>query len=295
MRFRVSHTTEYKYAVPASESFAELRVWPQANASQRIIERRLDITPATKVDHYVDYFGNHVEFFTIPHRHNSLTVTSETEVETFAVEPPAAALEISVGEVRQIFNSMRYQLFEFLEPSFHVPLNQHRRIRKQFFKQADSYGDSLRTLYSWIFENFKYQSGSTDISTPIADVVKQRRGVCQDFAHLMLAILRSNGIPARYVSGYIEAYDPEKTDASLIGAAASHAWVEVYLPGGTWWGLDPTNNQAVGERHIEVAVGRDYRDVAPMRGTYKGATDQRLNVIVSLERTNKAHEITNPA
>lgn len=287
MRFRVSHTTEYKYAVPASESFAELRVWPQTNASQRVLERHLDISPTAKVDHYVDYFGNNVEFFTIPNRHNSLTVTSEALVETRLVEPPAAALDISVGEVRQIFNSMRYQLFEYLEPSFHVPLNQHGRIRKRFFNQADAYGDSLRTLYRWIFENFKYQSGQTDISTPIADVVKKRRGVCQDFAHLMLAILRSNGIPARYVSGYIEAYDPEKTDATMVGAAASHAWVEVYLPGGTWWGLDPTNNQSVGERHIEVAVGRDYRDVAPMRGTYKGATDQRLNVIVSLERTKQ--------
>jgi transglutaminase-like putative cysteine protease len=288
MRFTVSHTTEYKYAVPASESFAELRVWPQANPSQRILHRRLAISPQTQVDHYVDYFGNNVEFFTIPHRHNSLTVTAEAEVETSLVEPPAAALDISVGEARQIFNSMRYQLFEFLEPSHYVPLNQHQRLRKKFFKQADSFGDTLRALYTWIFKNFEYKSGATDISTPIRDVVKQRRGVCQDFAHLMLAILRSNGIPARYVSGYIEAYDPETTDPELIGASASHAWVEVFLPGGTWWGLDPTNNQAAGERHIEVAVGRDYRDVAPMRGTYKGATDQKLNVIVSLERKANA-------
>jgi len=129
--------------------------------------------------------------------------------------------------------------------------------------------------------------GVTDVSTPISDVVKHRRGVCQDFANLMLAILRSNGLPARYVSGYIEAFDPESGD-EMTGAAASHAWVEVYLPGGTWWGLDPTNNQVVGERHIVVAVGRDYHDVAPMRGTYKGANDQKLKVIVSLERRKAA-------
>lgn len=288
MRFKVSHTTEYKYAVPASESFAELRVWPQDNPSQRIISRRLEVAPEVRVDQYVDYFGNNVEFFSIPYRHHSLTVTSEADIETSPRQLPEAALGISVGEARQIFNSRRYQLFEFMEPSYHVPLNQHRRIRKQFFRQADSFGDALRALNTWIYKNFKYRSGETSISTPIHDVVAQRRGVCQDFAHLMLAILRSNGIPARYVSGYIEAYDPETTDPGLVGASASHAWVEVYLPGGTWWGLDPTNNQAAGERHIEVAFGRDYSDVAPMRGTYKGAMDQKLNVIVSLERKKES-------
>lgn len=284
MRFQVSHTTEYNYAVPASESFAELRVWPQDNESQRILSRRLELIPVVRVDDYVDYFGNKVEFFSIPYRHNALTITSEADIETFAVQPPKMALEVSVGEARQIFNSQRHQLFEFMEPSHHVPLDQHRRIRKQFFREADSLGETLRTLNTWIYKHLEYQPGVTRISTPISEVVAQRRGVCQDFAHLMLAILRSNGIPARYVSGYIEACDPATTDAKLVGAAASHAWVEVYLPGGIWWGLDPTNDQAAGERHIEVAFGRDYSDVAPMRGTYKGATDQKLNVIVSLER-----------
>lgn len=284
MLFQVSHTTEYKYAVPASESFAELRVWPQTNASQKVISRRLELSPDAKVEHYIDYFGNHVEFFSIPHRHSSLTVTSEAEIETSAVEPPASALDVSIGEARQIYNSRRYQLFEFMEPSYHVPLNQHRRIRKRFFRQSASLGESLLALNSWIYRNFEYRPGETSISTPISEIVSERRGVCQDFAHLMLAILRSNGIPARYVSGYIEAYDPDVADSELVGAAASHAWVEVYLPGGVYWGLDPTNDQVVGERHIEVAFGRDYSDVAPMRGTYKGATDQKLNVIVSLER-----------
>jgi len=287
MRFRVSHTTQYKYAVPASESFAELRVTPLNNESQKVLSRTLSIEPNSVIDEYVDYFGNQVEFFSIPHRHSSLTVTSEAEVETQAVEPPQSSLDISLGEARQIYNSMRYQLFEYLNPTSLVPLNQHRRIRKRFFRQVESLGDALHLLNTWIFESFQYQSGVTDISTPIKQVVATRRGVCQDFAHLMLAILRSNGIPARYVSGYIEAYDPEKTSPEMIGAAASHAWVEVYLPGGIWWGLDPTNNQAAGERHIEVAVGRDYNDVAPMRGTYKGAMDQKLNVIVSLERTKQ--------
>ncbi len=284
MHFRVSHTTQYKYAAPASESFAELRVWPQSNDQQTVLDRQLIVEPATVIDHYVDYFGNYVEFFSIPHRHNAVTVTAEAEIETYPVPVPENILATSVGEARQIFNSTLYQLFEFLQPSSLVPLNQHSRIRKRFFRQADSMKEALLTLNTWIFKNFEYNSTATDISTPVSQVVAGRKGVCQDFAHLMLAILRSNGIPARYVSGYIEAYDPEQTDEALVGAAASHAWVEVYLPGGIWWGLDPTNNQAAGERHIVVAVGRDYNDVAPMRGTYKGANDQKLNVMVSLKR-----------
>lgn len=284
MRFRVSHTTQYEYKVPASESFAELRVWPQSNEQQTVLDRKLIVEPRAVIDHYEDYFGNYVEFFSIPHRHNSVTVTSVAEIETYPVPMPESVLETSVGEARQIFNSMHFQLFEFLQPTWLVPLNQHSRIRKRFFRQADSLKDALLTLNTWIYKNFVYDSGATDLSTPISQVVAKRKGVCQDFAHLMLAILRSNGMPARYVSGYIEAYDPEVTDEALVGAAASHAWVEVYLPGGLWLGLDPTNNQAAGERHIVVAVGRDYNDVAPMRGTFKGANDQKLNVMVSLKR-----------
>ncbi len=287
MLFNVSHTTEYAYEGAASESFAELRVWPQSNAAQKVLERSLTINPDTTVDHYIDYFGNNVEFFSIPYRHSVLTVRADAEVETFAIDPPASVLDIPVGEARQIFNSTLYQIFEYLQPSTLVPLDQHGRIRKRFFPQAEPLGSALLGLNEWIYRNFEYQSGVTDVSTPVADVVRQRRGVCQDFANLMLAILRSNGLPARYVSGYIEAFDPESGDA-MTGAAASHAWVEVYLPGGTWWGLDPTNNQSAGQRHIVVAVGRDYNDVAPMRGTYKGATDQQLKVMVSLQRRTTA-------
>lgn len=283
MLFSVSHKTEYTYVGTASESFSELRVWPQSNDAQKVISRSLSVDPEATVDRYVDYFGNNVEFFSIPFRHSSLVVEAKSEVETYVTRPPVSVLETSIGEARQIINSKLYQIFEYLQPTPLVPLDQHARIRKRFFSQADGLGDALLNLNEWIFRNFDYQPGVTDISTPVSDVVRHRRGVCQDFANLMLAILRSNGIPARYVSGYIEAFDPESGDA-LTGAAASHAWVEVYLPGGTWWGLDPTNNQAAGERHIVVAVGRDYNDVAPMRGTYKGASDQQLEVAVSLER-----------
>jgi transglutaminase-like putative cysteine protease len=288
MRFSVTHRTLYEYRVPASESFAELRVCPRNTKTQKVIKRRLTVEPAAPVDNYVDYFGNHVEFFSVPFRHHSLAVESTAEVQTFPAPDLREGLDVTLGEARQIFNSQMYRLFDFLQPREAVPLGEVvRPIKRRFFEAGVTLGESLHELNRWIYQHFKYQSGVTDISTPLAQVVKQRRGVCQDFAHLMLALVRTAGLPARYVSGYIEAYDPEKTDAKLIGAAASHAWVEVFLPGGEWYGLDPTNNQPAGERHVVVAVGRDYHDVAPMRGTYKGAFDQKLQVIVSLKRRQR--------
>jgi transglutaminase-like putative cysteine protease len=285
MRFSVTHRTEYAYRVPASESFAELRVWPRNTRTQTVLQRKLILDPKVPVDHYVDYFGNHVEFFSIPFRHQKLAVEATAEVQTFPTPDLTEALGVTVGEARQIFRSQTFTLFDFLQSSETVPLGEVLSpLKRRALGPASTLGEVLHELNGWIHREFDYESGVTDISTPLAQVVKQRAGVCQDFAHLMLAILRTIGLPARYVSGYIEHFDPEKTDARLIGAAASHAWVEVFLPGGEWYGLDPTNNQPAGERHVVTAVGRDYHDVAPMRGTFKGIADQKLQVIVSLQR-----------
>lgn len=285
MRFRVVHQTEYRYEEPASESFAELRVCPMEVPGQKVGRRGVELSPSVPLESYEDYFGNRVEFFSVPFRHQRLSIRAWAEVETSARPPPPAALEVSVAEARQIFNSQMLTLFEFLQPTPFVPL--HRvlsPLRRNFVRPQDNLREVLLALNHWIFKHFKYEPGSTEIGTPLDQVIRQRSGVCQDFAHLMLAILRTYGIPARYVSGYIEAYDPTSTDKALVGAMASHAWVEVYLPGGYWWGLDPTNDQQTGERHVKVAVGRDYGDVAPVRGTYKGASNQQLEVMVTLKR-----------
>jgi len=285
MRFRVTHRTEYAYVAPASECFAELRVWPRDTQTQKILQRHLTIEPRVPVDDYVDYFGNHVEFFSVPFRHQRLAVEASAEVETFPAPDYSEPLAVNIADTRQIVHSQMYRLFDFLQPSSTVPLGDVLRpLKQRFFEPGALLGESLLALNHYIYREFAYRPGVTDISTPLEKVIKQRSGVCQDFAHLMLSIVRTAGLPARYVSGYIEHYDPEKIDPALVGAAASHAWIEVYLPGGAWFGLDPTNNQTAGERHVVTAVGRDYHDVAPMRGTYKGAHDQRLQVIVSLRR-----------
>jgi transglutaminase-like putative cysteine protease len=285
MRFSVTHRTEYAYRAPASESFAELRVWPRNTRTQTVLQRKLILDPQVPVDNYVDYFGNHVEFFSIPFRHQKLAVEATAEVQTFPTPDFREAFEVTLGEARQIFHSQTFTLLDFVQSSETVPLGEVLRpLKRKALSAGASLGEVLHELNGWIHREFAYKPGVTDISTPLATIVKQRSGVCQDFAHLMLAILRTIGLPARYVSGYIEHYDPEKTDIKLIGAAASHAWVEVFLPGGEWYGLDPTNNQPAGERHVVTAVGRDYHDVAPMRGTYKGMLDQKLRVMVSLQR-----------
>jgi len=295
MRFRVTHRTEYAYRAPASESFAEVRVWPRDTRTQKVLQRKLTIEPRVPVDDYIDYFGNHVEFFSVPFRHQRLAVEASAEVETFPMPEVGEALAVDAAEARQLFHGQMHKLYDFLQPSDTVPLGELLLpLKRRFFAPGAALGESLHELNCWINKEFAYRPGATEISTPLQKVIQQRSGVCQDFAHLMLSIIRTSGLPARYVSGYIEPYDPETTDPALVGAAASHAWVEVFLPGGEWYGLDPTNNQPAGLRHVVTAVGRDYHDVAPMRGTYKGALDQRLQVIVSLERTTpNGHEGNN--
>jgi transglutaminase-like putative cysteine protease len=126
--------------------------------------------------------------------------------------------------------------------------------------------------------------GVTDIRTPLGDVLRKRQGVCQDFAHLMIALIRCAGLPARYVSGYLET-ESVRSPGGLVGATASHAWVEVYLPSGMWVGIDPTNDMLEGERHVQIGIGRDYGDVPPLRGVFKGAKRQQLSVMVTVSRT----------
>lgn len=288
MIFRISHKTVYHYETPASESYGELRVSPSTDHHQTVKKRKIQINPKTPLRSYDDFFGNHVEFFSIPKRHDTLSVHATAEVETKPQSMPQSASTLTVAEARQILKTRQHNHYVYLRPTPMVPLHQVLNpLKRNFIRANQPLDQALLELNHWIYKNMKYQSGSTTVSTPLQTVVKKRTGVCQDFAHLMLSILRTYEIPARYVSGYIEAYDPEVTDPALIGATASHAWLEVYLPGGQWLGLDPTNNQLAGERHVRVAVGRDYRDVSPLKGTYKGASDQKLQVIVSVTRKKK--------
>src|SRR5262249_15575302 len=162
-RFSITHRTEYAYRAPASESFAELRVWPRDTVTQKILRRKLSIEPPVPVDHYVDYFGNFVEFFSIPFRHHSLTVESTAEVITSPAPALAEALDVTVGEARQIFNSQMLKLFDFLQPTPDVPMGEVLRpLKRQFFEPGRTLAESLHELNRWIHDSFNYEPGSTE-------------------------------------------------------------------------------------------------------------------------------------
>lgn len=296
MLFHINHRTTYRYAGEASESFMEARLTPVTDERQTLLAREFATTPAGKVNRYVDYFGNAVESLAIAHRHGELVMESRSVVETRPWEPPSAALDFSVSEARQIYRGEKLELFEFLMPSAAIPMSEPvHRLANQFFKPGHALGESLLRLNRWIKTEFAYRPGSTRIDTPVAQVLAQKAGVCQDFAQVMIAVLRSAELPARYVTGYIETERQRLASESerpardaLVGAAESHAWVEVRLPGGFWWPLDPTNDCVAGERHVKVSIGRDYMDATPTRGVFKGTRTERLDVAVTMLRQTAA-------
>jgi len=290
MRFRISHRTHYRYAGTASESFMEARLTPVTDANQRRNDRKFVTQPECNVHTYVDYFGNLVETFSIVRRHEELLMESVSDVETFPQELPNASFDITISEARQIYRSEKLKLFEFLMPSPAISLSSEvNALANRFFKPSAVLGPALLTLNAWIKETFRYQPGLSRIDSTSLELLKLKAGVCQDFAQLMIAILRSAEIPARYVTGYIETETQRKASEAnkaprLIGASESHAWVEVYLPGGFWWPLDPTNDCIAGERHVKVAIGRDYRDSSPTFGVFKVTHTQKLSVAVVMQR-----------
>lgn len=312
MHFQIVHTTEYDYSAPAVESYTELRVRPRNTLKQVVVGHTTEVNPQVPLETFTDYYGNFVEAMSVPFRHRSLTVTSRSTVETRPLPDGFSGLDLTISEAVRLCWPRRMELYDFLMPSEHVPISPTvEELAAKLLPSSKPFVETVLGLNSHLFKTFKYESGVTDISTPIDQVIASKKGVCQDFAHVMIALFRAAGLPARYVSGYIETdaaaqrserrngaellpgFDEDaEEDAKLIGATASHAWVEVYCPNGHWVGLDPTNNILEGERHVQIGVGRDYADVPPLRGVYKGAQQQLLSVKVSVRRSTGDPELT---
>jgi transglutaminase-like putative cysteine protease len=280
MRYSVRHITRFAYDAPVTESVMEARMQPRGDGLQRCLHFALTTTPAARVMTYQDHDGNNVHFFNIPARHARLTLTAEAVVECTA--PPMVPHRLGPqawARLDAIAGSGEH--WEYLAPSRFTratALLEALRRDLQIARGTDPIV-LLRRLMGEIYARFEYKPHTTRVDSPIDEALAARSGVCQDFAHIFLALARGVGIPARYVSGYLF-QNAGGHDRSAEGA--THAWVEALLPDLGWIGLDPTNNLLVEDRHIRVAVGRDYADVPPTRGVYKGASAVRSELAVAV-------------
>jgi transglutaminase-like putative cysteine protease len=290
MTFRIVHQTRYLYREPVSLCYNVARLRPRPLPYQSVEESTLAVEPAA-VDtaQRVDYFGNPVDFFSIYHPHEILTVTAASRVRLVA--------ENRCGE--QSADMPWLQAVERLHRDTDEPTVDARQYVQDSplvtvvpglfdYAQASFTGDvgllaAVFDLVHRIHRDFEYVPGYTSITTPMADLLQHRRGVCQDFAHFAIGCLRAVGVAARYVSGYIETLPPEGR-AHLQGADASHAWFSVYLPGVGWVDFDPTNDQMPRDQHITVAWGRDYADVPPLKGIIFSSGSHKLSVAVEVQR-----------
>lgn len=287
MLFNIVHTTGYVYADTAMEAYLEVRLTPPVRPEQDVLRHRIEFQPAAEASDYIDYFGNRTTFYSMTLRHRQLKVTNRLAVRTLPRILPERGLALTIAEARQILKSGT-GVFDYLQPTEAIPLvRESIAWAREILRASRPLGGALDELNKTIYREFKYRSGSTEIETPLFLIWKKREGVCQDFAHVMISVLRAARIPCRYVCGYIESEPAVSADPSrkrLVGSLATHAWVEVLVPGMTWVALDPTNNQWCGEQHVTVAVGRDFLDAAPVRGTFKGSASQKLKVHVNMQR-----------
>ena len=288
MLLEVRHVTQYQYAIPVRESVMEVWMQPQRNARQRLVSFELDVDPPTQVFSYPDSFGNAVYHFDVPQPHERLTITARAAVET--QNPSPLPDQLDMGEWDRLNSEfLRGESFDFLHPHGFA---RETELLRAYMAEHDLEDlrrrdplTAVNALNGAIYQSFAYEAGVTRADSPIDDVLKARKGVCQDFVHVMLTILRSWGVPARYVSGYLFT-DHKHGDRS--DPDATHAWVEAFLPSLRWIGFDPTNNTVTTERHIACAVGRDYSDVPPSRGVYKGDAESLLSVGVSVRKARAA-------
>lgn len=282
MLLSIKHQTDLTYSDYIKESVIELRMAPRQETHQHRLSFELGIGPTSKVRSYFDWLGNSVHVFSINGLHKNIQIVSTSIVETATQTVELDALsDLWHKDTRQ-----DWWLFDFLQ--FGGPVVDTtilRELADSIVKATPSkdssvrLGELIKTMLAKLSETFVYEQGVTTSASPITEILAHKRGVCQDFAHLMLGLARALNIPARYVSGYIHCDKPE-----LRGSAQSHAWVEVLIPTAGWVGVDPTNNCVVGENFVKVAVGRDFTDVTPNRGVYIGSGTEKIAVSVTSER-----------
>ncbi len=286
MKYLIRHTTSYHYKEPVSLCHNIVHLTPRTNIRQKNLFENIMIFPQPdSLDCQVDYFGNTVYFFTIQKAHNELVIDARYETIVNPREPinfVDLPCELVLKNIATSTDTETIEATEYTFDSFYITRhNDWLEYAIVSFSKERPFLESVMNLTTRIFNDFKYQSNATTIATPMVEVFKQKSGVCQDFSHFQIACLRSLGFPARYVSGYLLT-NVDKNQEKLIGADASHAWLQVYYPGQGWFDFDPTNNLQPSDQHIFVAYGRDYDDVSPIRGVILGGEHHTIKVGVSI-------------
>jgi transglutaminase-like putative cysteine protease len=283
MLFQVTHTTRYSYQNPVSHSLNEVRLTPRQVAGQEVRKTEIRVQPEPAFMHHrTDYFGNDVASFELFERHDYLEVTAESlvDVRHEVIDPlPSISWEEARKRISSQTDGAHIEAREFIYSSPYVPAapQLYEYARKTFAPGRDLL-EAAQELTHRIHEEFKYRPQSTSIDVRLSDVMRHRRGVCQDFAHVMIGALRSHQLAARYVSGYV------RPGPRVQGAQASHAWVSIFFPENGWLGFDPTNDLMVSDNHVMLAWGRDYGDVTPVKGISLGGGGQTVKVEVYVQQ-----------
>ncbi|HEY5632123.1 MAG TPA: transglutaminase family protein [Burkholderiaceae bacterium] len=287
-RYQVTHETEYHYESSVVHAWQLVHLEPRATVWQRLLEHSLEVEPQpSEIERSLDYFGNPLRRFLVARPHDVLLVRARSLVEVAARAPASGAVsppwEIVCDDAAGGPHARRYELAQYLAPSPFAPLLPGAaEFGRRAFEPGRPWLQALQGLARLIHGEFEFDPVATTVSTPVTTLLENRRGVCQDFAHLMVSALRSLGLPARYVSGYILT-TPPPGKPRLVGADASHAWVSAWCPGLGWVDADPTNAKLADLEFVTLAWGRDYRDVPPLRGVVRGGDEQRLDVRVTVE------------
>lgn len=275
-RMRVVHATGYAYTGPVTASYNEARLTPRSDSRQNVIINRVETAPATRSYRYTDYWGTVVTAFDLHAPHAELEVTSSSVVET--EKPEASGVVATWADLHSGAVADRYH--EYLSPTPYTPVSKRiDRVARQLAAGHDPHHAVLGAV-QWVRKELDYVPGTTGVHSSGTDALKEGKGVCQDFAHLTLILLRAMGIPARYVSGYLHPNPDAEIGEAVQGE--SHAWIQAWTGG--WWHYDPTNDAAINEQYISVGSGRSYADVTPLKGIYLGHGSSDLDVVVEMTR-----------
>jgi transglutaminase-like putative cysteine protease len=306
MIYLIRHLTHYEYEKPVTLCYNLAYLLPRDTDYQTCISSHIQISPMqTSGQRRTDYFGNQAYYFSLEQPHSELIVDVQSEVRIHKAKYSRAhELNLDFGTTcgqallqLQLNNDLAVlQAREYVLDSPMVRASAAlREYARSSFRNDRPFLSAVRELTHRIFEEFTYDPESTSIATPLAEVLRKRRGVCQDFAHLAIGCLRSLGFPARYVSGYLETLPPPGKE-KLVGSDASHAWFAVFSPGEGWFEFDPTNDNMPAEHHITTAWGRDYGDVSPIKGVFfDGGKKQKLSVSVDVNRIERSRDLNSPS